>query len=133
MARRSSTRHDSVVGREVFNIASRRLPLTRKSVMRQYEDRREFHPDGRHQSPRSINKFHTEFQVRRAPRARVEPVDFTQNSFQAVPWNISFVKPREVLTCVRRKIRREVLHAFRVAGKRGLSGPRYNEFSKVSC
>lgn len=44
-----------------------------------------------------------------------------------------FVDPRSVLVCARRKMRREVLHALRKAGKRGQKTPRRNYWSDVHC
>lgn len=46
---------------------------------------------------------------------------------------IAFEEPRVAVVCVRRKIRKEVLHATGFAGKRGQRKPRYNEASEVNC
>lgn len=46
-----------------------------------------------------------------------------------------FIDPLRVPVCIRRRTRRSVLFARKIAGK-GKSGPKkrtYNEFSKVSC
>lgn len=40
---------------------------------------------------------------------------------------------KELLTCVKRKIRSRVLHALKIAGKSGLGGPNYRQTSKVVC
>lgn len=44
-----------------------------------------------------------------------------------------FSAPANVQVCVSRGIRKEVLHAKRVAGTRGLKKPKYNHYSKVRC
>lgn len=43
-----------------------------------------------------------------------------------------FVKAERVLVCLRRKIRREVMHALGIAGG-DVRPPRRNELSKISC
>lgn len=128
--KRSESRY-SVVGREVSNTFARRsLPLSRISVrdLRPIEDRRDFHPDYDHRAPKSYPSYRTHVRVK-----SYQPVNLSSDTYQAVPWRTEFVKPQEVITCVKRKIRREVLHALLVAGKRGLGRPHYNLFSKVSC
>lgn len=50
-----------------------------------------------------------------------------------VPSAVRFDVPRDVAVCVRRKRRREVLHALKVAGRRGMRRPRRNEYSAISC
>lgn len=46
---------------------------------------------------------------------------------------IGFEYPRRVLICVRRSVRREVLHARGVAGKVGQRRPRRGPYSSVRC
>ena len=43
------------------------------------------------------------------------------------------VREQHLDVCVERSQRREVLHAMKVAGKSGLSGPRYSKKSAVKC
>ncbi|MBX2833765.1 MAG: hypothetical protein KTR28_02215 [Micavibrio sp.] len=45
----------------------------------------------------------------------------------------TFVAPQHVITCVRRKIRNEVMHALNHSGKSGQKQPRRNQFSNISC
>jgi hypothetical protein len=45
----------------------------------------------------------------------------------------AFRVPEEVAVCVRRKIRKEVLHAIRKAGKVGQRRPKRNFTSQISC
>nr|QJB20432.1 MAG: hypothetical protein [Microvirus sp.] len=44
-----------------------------------------------------------------------------------------FAVPADVAICVRRKQRREVLHALNKAGRGGQRKPRFNRFSSVRC
>lgn len=50
-----------------------------------------------------------------------------------VPFQVAFSAPRDVLICVRRKRRKEVLHAFRKTGRSGQRKPRFNRYSQVRC
>lgn len=141
MARRRVKQSDKSVGRDnKFTIARRRLPLSKfadqpLSFLRTFEDRRTFHPEGEFR-PLSTFTSRARYEIR--PKFSARPSEsvkahspFAQGNYPS--WRVGFVKPQEVLTCVRRNIRRQVLHAFRVAGKSGLGGPRYNQYSKVSC
>lgn len=47
--------------------------------------------------------------------------------------SLAFANPRSVAVCVRRGVRREVLHAKGVAGSRGLRRPKRNHFSSIRC
>lgn len=44
-----------------------------------------------------------------------------------------FSKPNQVVICLKRKIRREVMNAFGFAGRRFFKKPRYNYWSRVIC
>lgn len=50
-----------------------------------------------------------------------------------VPYQIAFNAPRETLVCVRRKRRKEVLHAFKKTGKGGQRKPRRSQWSDTKC
>lgn len=88
--------------------------------LRQIEDRRRFDPAGPRRSAKSFNKAHHSLVVKKSPRARV-------------PTHVSFHAPKKVLICVRRQRRKEIMHAFKRAGKGGHRPPRRNWFSDVSC
>ena len=45
---------------------------------------------------------------------------------------VAFAEPKRVLVCVKRKERREVLHAKKKAG-RSVRSPTWNRFSHISC
>lgn len=49
-----------------------------------------------------------------------------------VPPQVAFASPSRTWVCIRRKMRREVLHAFGRAGRR-VARPRYSVYSSVSC
>lgn len=51
----------------------------------------------------------------------------------SLPTGVRFVVPRTVAVCVRRKERREVLHALGKVRKRGGGTRRQNYFSKIKC
>lgn len=46
---------------------------------------------------------------------------------------VIFSAPKSVLVCVRRKTRKEVLHAFKKTGRAGQKKPRRNWLSSISC
>lgn len=54
-----------------------------------------------------------------------------------LPYSVAFSSPRSVAICVRRGIRKEVLHALGISGRRGLGrgrgGSRRTVFSKIRC
>lgn len=109
-------------------------------LLRLAEDRRTYHPD-------KMARTAATFFGRRALRLLPSPVRKTQRAVavtgksvyelytdpETVPSAFRFAQPKNIPICVRRKIRREVLHAFRIAGKTGLGAPHYNEYSKVTC
>lgn len=57
----------------------------------------------------------------------------TERARARVPYQIAFSAPAETLVCVRRRRRKEVLHAKRKTGKRGQRRPRRSQFSEVKC
>lgn len=89
------------------------------------EDRRTFHPL---RDLRPVASF-----VKSAARVVAKQrVNFPQPSqTKAI---LAFADPRRVLVCLRRRIRREVLHAKRVAGSgKPMRKPRRNSLSSISC
>lgn len=53
-----------------------------------------------------------------------------------LPYRVGFALPWQVIICVRRKRRKQVLHALRIAGRRGIGRgkkQRRNEYSEVRC
>lgn len=109
-----------------------------------FEDRRQWHPEGfyrpaasfsqaRHRlelldQPQRSPPRHTNYQSWRTPYIR-------SNFSKHLAYRIGFQQPDRVLICVRRSIRREVLHALKKTGKgRGAKKPpRFNYYSTISC
>lgn len=126
-SRNSSSRRRRVVHRN----AKRSLPTTvtpTRSITRhptyllQSEDRRTYHPEGIYRPASSrFQSFH-----------RLEvPRD---SAIGRDPWGrVAFSSPQNVFVCIRRKIRKEVLHALKKAGKRGQKAPRRSAYSDIQC
>lgn len=98
-------------------------PIVRPSL-NLFEDRRTFHPNRFARPAISIGK--------RADTKLVVPPD-PLKSVQRLNHVVGFKVPRRVVICVRRKIRKEVIHAIGAGGSKNLRKPHKNEFSKVKC
>lgn len=131
----SKTSHLTSAGRDVLTSVANRDPLSTLLLPRPtlsplrldilaLEDRRLWHPERQNRpfaaAPRQASR----------PVARQRPAFHQPSQTRAI---IAFQEPSRVAVCVRRGIRREVLHALGVAGKRGLGGPHRNEASTISC
>lgn len=106
--------------------------------LRPYEDRREWHPEGSWAPARSFSSTRHRLTVVDQPRARSTPLNRNpwrslRNYFSQTKARVAFSNPSRVLVCVRRSIRREVLHALRKSGRRGQKPPRRTWYSSVSC
>lgn len=137
---------NSNFGRDVFKptpIAKRkRLPQRMRQNLRVLSDRRFYHPDPLtplYAEPRSSLRLtvRSPHVVVGSPNTNVSRKDTVRHSFRgSVPMSVGFEVPENVVHCVRRKRRREVLHALGIAGGRGLGRNRRqhrNEFSEVGC
>lgn len=102
------------------------VPRLSPETLRELEDRRLYNPTKTVSPPRSIRRDQARLTlpVRRANKPHRPPALFHQPAFAI---------PDRVAICVRRKVRKEVLHAKKVAGKSGLRKPRRNFWSKVQC
>lgn len=94
--------------------------------LRQVEDRRAYHPLGPMRPPKAWSGH------------AVTPVKpkTTHKKFQRqLPFGLQFAAPKETLVCVRRKRRKEVLHALKKTGKGAgrRKKPRRNFYSWISC
>jgi len=96
--------------------------------LREYEDRRSFHPEGDYAPAKSFSQSRHRLTVKKLRQHRAAPSLKTYS-----PSFVAFEQPNKVLICVRRKIRKEVLHAFRKAGRSGQRRPRRSWFSAISC
>lgn len=100
--------------------------------LRLIEDRRTFYPEP-HRPARSLRRAaDATVTVRSVPSKAPTKVRPRADLFFA-PEAFAFKSPRHVLICIRRKMRREVLHALRKAGKGGMRHPRRNAWSDVHC
>lgn len=99
------------------------LPLNLSSV----EDRRAFHPMGELRPAKNLRGASHQLVVRNAA-----PAHAVRNPY-FVNRGVAFQAPRDVLVCIRRENRREVLHALNKTGKVGQKKPRYSHYSSISC
>lgn len=97
-----------------------------RSALQLLEDRRLFHPAGALRAPRSF--FMRPRLVVAAPRAKTR---LNQRSM-SLPSRIGFEVPHRVAICVRRKTRKEVIIAKRVA-RNGGGAKHRNIWSDVRC
>lgn len=139
---RRNTQNNYYGGRETYDFSSRRLPLSHKKQvpLSSFEDRRRFHPEGSGRPAKTFRAISARFKVggitlAKARRPEGSVWDARSQGYEPLPFKIGFVEPSRVLVCVRRKIRREVIHALGINKLRGLGrgGVRFNENSKFSC
>lgn len=118
--------------------ASRQLSFDFEGALRALEDRRTYHPEGPFRPARGFFSPRSRLVASPYPKPRPMPRNKDRfgrlrDSWKSVPAYVAFEVPRQVAICVRRKIRREVMHAFKKAGKRGQKRKRLNWYSKVRC
>lgn len=93
-----------------------------KNTLRDIEDRRTFHPEAQKRPARSLNRSQHKLVLpakKNAPR---------------LPARVAFDAPKQVLICIRRKRRKEVLFAKRKTGKGARARRhRHNYFSEITC
>lgn len=136
--------------RDTNDIANRRLTVfdslsnlvrrveQRSPSLRIYEDRRFWHPEGDYAPVGVFRQRSARRLIEAAPtRRRTDGTTGVGKSFRGFrpPVIRAFAKPDEVLVCVRRSTRREVLHALGRTG-RGSGAkkmPRLTWRSKISC
>lgn len=123
MARRSKRRRDH----ETRSLAPavgpvhRTRPRSALGWLEQWEDRRDFHPEGNVRPARAFRNYAARSILVTPPSSSVRKVSRT-----------SFAYPKAVPICVRRKERREVLMAIGKGGGRH-SPPKRNAYSNISC
>lgn len=119
------------------------LPVSRRPI-NLYEDRRQYHPEGVYRPARSL--------VEARPRVvdiggdvdgeifhpRTGELIYTRKAYNPARvmmsvGNFHFKDPWKVFICLKRKMRKEVMHAFGYAGKTGFKKPKYTQYSKVRC
>lgn len=115
-----------------------------KSSLNLYEDRRLYHPEGKYRPAVSLVESYptlTETSpnpLRHKPRRiggdLVNPTSGEILSFGAFdPFKISWSNPWKMAICLKRKMRREVMHALGMAGKTGFKKPKFTQYSYVKC
>lgn len=117
-------------------------PQTTRSIpdvpLAQIEDRRLFHPLRQYRPPRRLDGTTARIGVadRRPSRQQVKR-SFATKQHHAIRSQtkgfLTFQEPANVVVCVRRQRRKEVLFATGGAGKRSKRPPRRNAFSSISC
>lgn len=134
--------------RENSNFASKRLHFGRfisaRVPLYQISDKRRFAPY--ETAPKTYGGISARFKVAGIPLIKVRRAEGARynaitKGYDPLPWRIGFVEPERVLVCVRRKIRREVLHAIaKESGYGSVSKIKnlnkkyiFNEDSKVVC
>lgn len=108
------------------------------SLLSEFEDRREWHPEGFARPARLFSRPRHRLSLVDQPRRSRTPLNrdpFSHlRSFNSqTKARIAFREPDRVLVCVRRNIRKEVLHAFRKTGRVGQRRPRRSFYSSISC
>lgn len=119
--------------RDTF-IASPRLrssinkrPAYKFPVLTRYQDFRKFFP-------RRIDNVSRNIDTTRSRIALASVRTFSPHKYKPVRSSVfSFSSPSRVIICIRRKIRKEVLHALKKSGKSGQRNPRRTAYSNIRC
>ena len=116
-----------------------RLPQSPLLKLRLFEDRRRWHPEGKYAPARSFSRSRHRLKVGEAPETVRRSGQTSRRDTRYAPKlrypsaTIGFTAPSSVLVCVRRNMRRQVLHALRKTGKVGQRRPRRSWYSSISC
>lgn len=120
------------------------LSLAQRPKQNIYEDRRRWHPEGANALPRSMVQFKNIISERppnfvgdEIYNPRTGELIYTKgsqlNQTTFKPWKMAFDNPWKTIICLKRKMRREVIHAMGFAGKAQSKKPRWTQFSFVRC
>lgn len=107
-------------------------PLSRVPLI-VYEDRRSFNPEGFSAPARSFNTSRHRLDVPRVRKASPSVRKSLRSFSPSLPIAVGFKVPSKVLICVRRKVRKQVLHALKKTGRRGQRSPRFSDYSRIHC
>lgn len=126
----------SLLSQPPLPVRPARFTVPTLSVLRQIEDRRDYHPSGPKRAARTL--LGTTAKVKRVPTILRKGTNRLLKSVQSASGvlgrdKVAFQMPERVVVCVRRKVRREVLFAKRATGKGSRSFKRRNEWSEVKC
>lgn len=109
------------------------------------DDNRTYHPDGNFRTPSMLNPYEPEIEVYEQTKRRpaglrsnqsyrqTRPYGRATQNQQALSQSVAFRDGSRVAVCVRRKQRKEVLHALRKTGGGSRKPRRYNRYSQVKC
>jgi hypothetical protein len=110
----SKSKTSKTGGRVNNSNAKRSLPVPTVSLapivsptLTQYSDGRTFHPEGPHRPLNALSK----------PAGRLKLKQGPQRQLSQSKASLTFSEPSNVLVCLRRWARKEVLHAKGIAGK----------------
>lgn len=130
MAKRSANNR---TGRDVNTFSSHRYgpavprftPRLVSPQIATFEDRRTYHPAGPNRPAFSLPRSASRLVVRQKPSSKFWP--------SQTKGIVTFAVPKNVSICVKRSVRKQVLHALGKAGKSGMAPRRRSAFSSVSC
>lgn len=116
-------------------LAADSISMRARRLMLEAEDRRQYHPESEFAPAKRLDGRPTRgVRVATVPKKRTVGVRkirvYREN---ILPWQVAFKDPKRLLVCIRRRIRREVLHAFKLTGKGSGSAKRFNQFSGIRC
>lgn len=104
---------------------------TAPTALRDIEDRRTYHPQGKQRPARSIDKPTHRLVMPVHPKA---PAQNKRTQAPRMPHTVQFAAPKKVLVCIRRKTRKEVLHALNKTGKGARARHRrQSEYTTIRC
>lgn len=103
------------------------FPLT------EVEDRRTWNPEGQFAPARSLSSPRHRLTVKNRPSKYQHSLKKSFPNYSQTKGLVSFKAPENVMVCVRRKIRKEVIFAKRKAGKVGQKRPRRSFYSSIHC
>lgn len=126
MAKKNRTRREASTPTPslTFTLPRSTSPLTL------FEDRRLYHPE---QAQRPALSFRGAKHSLTVTTNTPKKIQGRFGDRSQTKGTVAFGQPNALLVCVRRKVRKEVLHAFRKTGKRGNKKPRRNWLSSISC
>lgn len=128
-----------------IGLSSPKLPLN------EYQDRRLWHPLGANRPAVSLTESYPQLTLKpprrkmvvqwppQNPIRRIHGDDININTGEVVRWGaydpfkISWANPYKMLICLKRKARREVMHASGMAGQSGFKKPKWTQYSYVRC
>lgn len=122
--------------REMEKTRSRLTKAALGAALMLADDGRRYHPSKPLHRPLRNLQGHQGHRLLVGNPTRSKALRRRQNArsmqFESVPYGIKFEEPNRLLLCIRRKRRKEVIHAIGRAGTK-VRPPRRNEYSGVSC